>query len=90
MIEPENFGIERCRKEDILGGEPAENAKITLEILNGELGAKRNAVLMNAGAGLYVAGKVKSIADGIALAAETIDSKKAKKKLEEFIALSNA
>jgi len=78
------------KKEDILGGEPAENAKITLEILNGELGAKRNAVLMNAGAGLYVAGKVKSIADGIALAAETIDSKKAKKKLEEFIALSNA
>lgn len=89
VIEPENFGIERCKKEDILGGEPAENAKITLEILNGELGAKRNAVLMNAGAGLYVAGKVKSIADGIALAAETIDSKKAKKKLEEFIALSN-
>ena len=54
-----------------------------------ETGAKRTAVLMNAGAALYVAGKADSIAEGIKLAAELIDSKQALAKLEEFIKCSN-
>ena len=72
-----------------MGGTPEENARITLAILNGEPGAKREAVLMNAGAGLYIAGKADSLSAGVLLAADLIDSGKAKAKLAEFIAESN-
>ncbi|MDE6404354.1 MAG: anthranilate phosphoribosyltransferase [Lachnospiraceae bacterium] len=85
---PEDFGFERCTKKDLEGGTPEENAKITLDILNGEKGHKRNAVLMNAGAALYVGGKAESMADGVSLAAEIIDSGKAAETLKKFIALS--
>ncbi|MDE6601216.1 MAG: anthranilate phosphoribosyltransferase [Lachnospiraceae bacterium] len=85
---PEDFGFERCTKKDLEGGTPEENAKITLDILNGEKGHKRNAVLMNAGAALYVGGKAESMADGVKLAAEIIDSGKAAETLKKFIALS--
>ena len=84
-IAPEDYGFTRCRKEDLVGGTPAENAEITRRILSGEKGPKRDAVLMNAGAGLYIGGKADTLADGIAMAAELIDSGKAMKKLEEFI-----
>ncbi len=87
---PEDFGLERCAKADLEGGTPEENAKITRDILNGEKGPKRNAVLMNAGAALYIGGKAESMKDGIRLAAEVIDSGKATETLERFIALSNA
>ena len=87
---PEDFGFERCTKADLVGGTPEENAKITLDILNGEKGHKRNAVLLNAGAALYIDGKADSMKEGVALAAEIIDSGKAAKTLEQFIALSNA
>lgn len=87
---PEDFGFERCTKEDLVGGTPEENAKITLGILKGEKGHKRNAVLLNAGAALYIDGKAESMKEGVALAAEIIDSGKAAKTLEQFIALSNA
>ena len=88
-ITPEDFGLERCSKEDLVGGTPAENAEITKAILKGEdKGPKRTAILMNAGAALYIAGKADSIQSGIALAAETIDSGKAYEKLEQFVALS--
>lgn len=87
---PEDFGFERCTKQDLEGGTPEENAKITLAILNGEKGHKRNAVLMNAGAVLYIGGKAKSMKDGVKLAAEIIDSGKAAKTLEQFVAMSNA
>lgn len=87
---PEDFGFERCTKQDLEGGTPEENAKITLAILNGEKGHKRNAVLMNAGAALYIGGKAKSMKDGVKLAAEIIDSGKAAKTLEQFVAMSNA
>lgn len=87
---PEDFGFERCTKQDLEGGTPEENAKITLAILNGEKGHKRNAVLLNAGAALYLGGKAESMKDGVKLAAEIIDSGKAVKTLEQFIALSNA
>ncbi len=87
---PEDFGFERCTKQDLEGGTPEENAKITLAILNGEKGHKRNAVLLNAGAALYLGGKAESMKEGVKLAAEIIDSGKAVKTLEQFIELSNA
>ncbi len=86
---PEDFGFERCSLEDLAGGTPDENAEITRSILKGEAGHKRNAVLMNAGVSFYIAGKAKSILDGINMAAEIIDSGRAYAKLEEFIKESN-
>lgn len=88
-IKPEDFGLSRCKKEDLAGGDPKENAAITLSILNGEKGAKRDAVLLNAGAALYIGEKAKSMQEGINLAARLIDSKKALKVLEDFIKVSN-
>lgn len=88
-IKPEDFGLSRCKKEDLAGGDPKENAAITLSILNGESGAKRDAVLLNAGAALYIGEKAKSIQEGINLAARLIDSKKALKVLEDFIKVSH-
>lgn len=88
-IKPEDFGLSRCKKEDLAGGDPKENAAITLAILNGERGAKRDAVLLNAGAALYIGEKAKSIQEGINLAARLIDSKKALKVLEDFIKVSH-
>lgn len=88
-ITPEDFGLSRCKKEDLAGGDPKENAAITLSILEGEKGAKRDAVLLNAGAALYIGEKAKSMQEGINLAARLIDSKKALKVLEDFIKVSN-
>lgn len=88
-IKPEDFGLSRCKKEDLAGGDPKENAAITLAILNGERGAKRDAVLLNAGVALYIDEKAKSIQEGINLAARLIDSKKALKVLEDFIKVSH-
>ncbi len=90
-IQPEDFGLTRGTKQDIEGGEPEYNAQISHAILSGELtGPKRDVVLLNAACGLYVAGKAECIQDGIALAAELIDTGKALEKLEEFVAASNA
>ena len=88
-IKPEDFGFERCTKDDLKGGTPAENAQITRDILAGAKGHKRNAVLLNAGAALYIAGKADSMKDGIDLAAELIDSGKALETLEKLIEVSN-
>ena len=89
VITPEQFGLQRCTKQDLVGGTPAENAEITRKILTGEKGPKRDAVLMNAGAALYIGGKAESLADGIKLAAELIDSGKAMKTLNRLIEVSN-
>lgn len=89
VIAPEDFGFARCTKEDLKGGTPEENAAITREILQGMPGHKRNAVLMNAGAALYIGGKADSMQDGIHLAAEIIDSGKAMETLNRLINLSN-
>ena len=89
VITPEEFGFDRCTKEDLKGGTPEDNAKITLAILNGEKGHKRNAVLMNAGAALYIGGKADSMKEGIKLAGEIIDSGKALEVLNKFIEVSN-
>lgn len=89
VIAPEDFGFQRCTKEDLRGGTPAENAEITRAILKGERGHKRNAVLMNAGAALYIGGKAQSLQEGIILAGDLIDSGKAMKVLEQLIVVSN-
>lgn len=88
IIQPEDFGLERCEKSELVGGSPADNADITRRILSGEKGAKRNAVLLNAGAALYIADKAPSINEGITLAASLIDSGAAKEKLNSFITSS--
>lgn len=88
-ITPEKFGFERCTKADLKGGTPSENAQITRDILSGKQGHMRNAVLMNAGAALYLYDKADSLKSGIALAAELIDSGKALKTLEKVIEVSN-
>lgn len=89
-VKPEDFGFVRCQKADIRGGDPAENAQVTLDILNGAQGPKTDIVLLNAGAAIYVGGKADSIAAGIAKAKELIASGKAMQKLEEYRQLSNA
>ena len=89
-IRPEDFGLTRCEKSELTGGTPEENAAITRAILSGtERGPKRDAVLMNAGAALYIADKAPSMAEGIKLAAELIDSGKALQALETFVTASN-
>ena len=89
VIRPEDFGLVRCKKEELRGGTPAENAEITRAILNGARGPKRDAVLLNAGAALYIGGKAGDMRDGIALAAELLDSGKARETLERLIEGSN-
>ena len=89
VITPEQFGFERCTREDLSGGSPEENAEITRAVLRGEKSVKRDAVLLNAGASLYIGGKAENMASGIQLAAEIIDSGKAMQTLEKLIEVSN-
>lgn len=88
-ITPEQFGFTRCKKEDLTGGTPAENAEIAKAILNGEKGPKRDAVLMNAGAAIYLAGKADDIKSGIEIAREILDNGKAREQLAQFVKESN-
>lgn len=91
VIRPEDFGLTRGTKDEIVGGTAADNAEITRGILNGTItGTKRNIVLLNAGAALYVAKAADSLADGIRLAAELIDSRKALDTLNRVIEVSNS
>lgn len=89
VVEPEDFGFERCTKQDLVGGTPEENAAITRAILGGEKGHKRNAVLLNAGAALSIGGKAETMKEGVKLAAELIDSGKALQTLDKLIEVSN-
>ncbi|MBR2087478.1 MAG: anthranilate phosphoribosyltransferase, partial [Oscillospiraceae bacterium] len=89
-ITPEQFGLKRYTKDETVGGTPTENAAITRGILDGSItGAKRDIVLMNAGAVLYTYGIAQNLAEGIELAAEMIDSGKALEKLNEFVKFTN-
>lgn len=91
VIQPEDFGLTRGTKDEIVGGTAVDNAEITRGILNGTItGTKRNIVLLNAGAALYVAKAADSLADGIKLAAELIDSRKALDTLNKVIEVSNS
>ncbi len=88
---PEDFGLVRGKKEDLIGGTAEENAAITKDILSGKIqGTKRNAVLLNAGLALYAAKAVPTMKDGIAKAAEMIDTGAAYKKMEEYVKESHA
>ena len=88
VVKPEDFGFERCTKDDLVGGTPEENAKITRDILAGAEGPKTNAVLLNAGASLYIAGKAESFKAGVELAKELIKSGAATSTLEKIIEVS--
>ncbi|MDR0382925.1 MAG: anthranilate phosphoribosyltransferase [Spirochaetaceae bacterium] len=89
VIEPEHFGFKRCKKDDLIGGDPEKNAEITRAILRGEKSPKRDAVVLNSAAAIYIAKRASSIREGVKIAEETIDSGKALRQLEKFIALSN-
>ncbi len=89
IIEPEQFGITRCKKQDLVGGTPSENAQITRDILSGKKGPKRNAVVLNSAAALYIAKPELTMEQEISLAEKTIDNGKALEQLEKFIRLSN-
>lgn len=90
VIAPEDFGLVRGTKDEIVGGTPEENAQITRGILDGKIqGSRRGIVLLNAGAALYTAGKTASIGDGVKLAAEMIDAGKASETLKKVIEVSN-
>ena len=87
VLLPENFPLQPATLADLHGGDKLANAEIIRRILRGdERGPKRDAVLLNAGAGLFVAGKVKSLAEGWELAGETIDGGQAAAKLAELAA----
>ena len=90
VIEPEQFGFHRCNKEDMTGGSPGKNAVISRAILSGQLGPKRDAVLLNSAAAIHIARPEVSIGDAIVTARETIDSGRALRQLESFARLSNA
>ncbi len=88
-INPSDYGFSLCSKDDIVGGTAEENAKITMDILNGAKGPKRDAVVLNSAAGIYIARDDVSYQEAIKIAEETIDSGKALAKLNQFITLSN-
>jgi anthranilate phosphoribosyltransferase len=88
-ISPKNAGLPEAKPEDLIGGDASENAAHIRAVLGGNLGPFRNIVLLNAAAALLVAGKVKSLRDGVALAAQSIDSGKAKDVLEALVKLSH-
>ena len=87
---PEDFGIERGKMEDLLGGDKEENAKIAAGILNGEQGRKRDVVLINSAAAITVSGRVSDLLTAYEIAKDSIDSGRALKKLEEIKRVSNA
>ncbi len=89
-ITPEDFGLTRATRDDMRGGSPAENAEIIRKIFAGEKGPKRDAVLLNAGAAIYLGGKADSFAEGVKKAAEIIDSGKAAATLQKYVEVSNA
>ncbi|KZX11095.1 anthranilate phosphoribosyltransferase [Methanobrevibacter filiformis] len=89
-LNPEDYGFELSPKSSITGGSPAVNAQIALNILNGEEGPKKDAVILNSAAGLYIGGKAPSFKKGLNLAETLIDDGSAKEKLENFINVSNS
>jgi anthranilate phosphoribosyltransferase len=89
-LTPEQFGMARCTRDDLRGGDPADNAKITRDILaSTDRGCRRDTVVLNAAAGLYVGGAVASLKEGVERAAELIDSGAAAATLDAYVAASN-
>jgi anthranilate phosphoribosyltransferase len=90
VVEPEQFGLKRGRIEDLRGGNSEQSAAILRAVLQGETGPRRDVVLLNSGAALYVAGSAASIDDGIRLAAQSIESGRARRKLDQLVEMTNA
>lgn len=90
FIKPNDFGIKKGKLEDIRGGTPQENARIALQILNGEKGPRRDIVVLNTAAALVVCSRAKNFLEGITLAENSLDSRKALQKLEDLIQFTNA
>jgi len=88
-LTPEEVGLKRHTKDELRGGDAAYNAKALRDMLGGAAGAYRDTVLMNAGAGLVIAGKATTLGDGIALAAQAIDSGRARQVLDRLVEISN-
>ena len=88
-ITPEQFGLTRCKKEELVGGDPKQNAQIALSILKGEMGPRRDVVLLNSAAGIHVARPEITMGEAIDIAREAIDSGKALLQLENFIIATN-
>jgi anthranilate phosphoribosyltransferase len=84
-VTPEKLGIKRAELTDIAGGTPQENAKDIVDVLKGKKGAKRDIIVVNAGAALLVSGKTQSLEAGIKMANESLDSGAALKKLNELV-----
>ncbi len=90
VIEPEQFGLKRCRMEELHGGNAEESATVVRAVLRGEKGPARDVVLLNSGAALSIAGSAATVQDGIRLAAESIDSGNARRKLEQLVEMTGA
>ena len=88
-ITPEEFGFKRANIDELKGGDAKENARILREILDGKEGAKRDIVLINAAAALYVCNEAKSLEEGIKMAEKSIDGGKAMEKLEKLVEFTN-
>jgi len=88
-LDPTTFGISKANQESLLGGTPEENAEMTVNVLKGQLGPKRDIVLLNAGAAIVTGGKTDNIEGGIKLAANSIDSGNAFATLEGLRTVSN-
>lgn len=88
-ISPADVGLAEAPQGALAGGDAQENMRITLAVLSGEDGAPRDATLLNAGAGIYAANAAESIAEGVAMAREAIDSGRARQRLEQLVALTN-
>jgi anthranilate phosphoribosyltransferase len=90
ILEPEQMGFARCRLEELHGGNAEESAVIVKSVLQGDQGSPRNVVLLNSGAALYVSGSAATLQDGIRLGAESIDSGRARQKLDQLVEMTNA
>ena len=90
LIEPEQLGLKRCAVADLHGGSPDQSAAIVRQVLQGNPGPARDVVLLNSGAALYVSGSAGSVKDGMRLAAQSIDSGRAREKLEQLVRMTNA
>ena len=90
FMNPQQFGFDYCKPEELVGGDPAENARIALDILNGVKGPKRDIVLLNSAVCLYMTYNNITLRECVKLAADTIDSGRAMEQLNRFIKLTNA
>jgi anthranilate phosphoribosyltransferase len=89
-LDPSDLGFQKTSLNDLVGGGPAMNARIVLEVLEGKRGVHRDIVVLNAAGALYISGLATSVEEGIRKAKDSIDSGNGKNKLTELIRLSNA